>query len=926
MKSSLNEIKELCVTNDIILLQETWLTEGESHVLANICPDFYAKSISGMDTSNGILRGRPHGGIGILWKKTISSYCKIVDFNDSRIMGLEVCIDLKKMFIINVYLPCDTNDNADSFIAYLSKLDSIITDFESPYVFCCGDFNANIGSDIRMGYNSFGKELIKFCKDEGLVLSDQVLLKGDNIYTFYSQAHHTVSWLDHIMSTVNAHSLVKDIEVRYEYVTSDHLPICMRIGVDEIKLDPCQSSASIKGGKINWETADAYDLALYRDKCHELLSKIVLDHDLILCDDTNCQNNEHIDGIDKLYTAINDCLLDASADLCIRNTHKKFKPIIGWNDICRESHNRAREAFLFWRSMNKPRFGPVFDIMRRSRAQFKQTLRQCKAQEKQLVADSVARNLMAKDTKAFWKEIQKINGKNCMPLSSTINGVSGHGNIAKLWHDYFKGLLNTSKSNQDYLKKFSDTHIQNSLVSPLDVSSAIKDLKTGKSSGLDGITPEHYKYASENVSVLLSIVFNRMIIHGYLPSSFMDTVIVPVVKNKKDSITDQDNYRPIAIANSCSKILELIILNVYKDFLITKHNQFGFKRKHGTDMGVFALKSIIDYYTSLSSCIYICFIDASKAFDRISHCTLFDKLLKRAIPKIIVRFMYVWYSTQNIFVRWGETLSAPFHVSNGVRQGGILSPALFNVYLDDLSEILIRTNVGCNINGTCVNHLVYADDTVLIAPSPMALQELLNCCAEFASNHDIIYNAKKTVVMCVKSKKFNDIYVPAFSLRDKVLRVVTEEKYLGFVVSDDCKDDNDITRQMRSLYSRGNMIVKNFKHCSEDVKIQLFKAYCNNLYCGQLWCNFRMYTFNKIRVAFNNVFRALMGLRRDSSISEYMVKNDLDTFQVLYRKVIGNFRDRILKSENAILQTIIDSLFFQSSKLNMKWTDVLYLF
>ena len=57
-----------------------------------------------------------------------------------------------------------------------------------------------------------------------------------------------------------------------------------------------------------------------------------------------------------------------------------------------------------------------------------------------------------------------------------------------------------------------------------------------------------------------------------------------------------------------------------------------------------------------------------------------------------------------------------------------------------------------------------------------------------------------------------------------------------------------------------------------------------------------------------------------------MVKNDLDTFQVLYRKVIGNFTDRILKSENAIMQTITDSLFFQSSKLNMKWTDVLYLF
>jgi hypothetical protein len=131
---------------------------------------------------------------------------------------------------------------------------------------------------------------------------------------------------------------------------------------------------------------------------------------------------------------------------------------------------------------------------------------------------------------------------------------------------------------------------------------------------------------------------------------------------------------------------------------------------------------------------------------------------------------------------------------------------------------------------------------------------------------------------------------------------------------------------MRSLYGRGNMIIKNFKHCSEKVKIQLFKSYCNNMYCGQLWCRYKVNSFNRIRVAFNNVFRHLMGFSRDTSLSAYMVPNNIDTFKVLYRKVINSFRERLYKSDNLIVSAIINSLFFQTSNLNIKWREVLYLF
>ena len=75
------------------------------------------------------------------------------------------------------------------------------------------------------------------------------------------------------------------------------------------------------------------------------------------------------------------------------------------------------------------------------------------------------------------------------------------------------------------------------------------------------------------------------------------------------------------------------------------------------------------------------------------------------------------------------------------------------------------------------------------------------------------------------------------------------------MICDHFKDDEDISRQMRSLYTCGNSIIKHFKYCTDDVKLQLCKSDCTNLYCSQIWCNFKTATMTKIKVAYSNVFR-----------------------------------------------------------------------
>ena len=102
------------------------------------------------------------------------------------------------------------------------------------------------------------------------------------------------------------------------------------------------------------------------------------------------------------------------------------------------------------------------------------------------------------------------------------------------------------------------------------------------------------------------------------------------------------------------------------------------------------VRSAIKYYTKQTSTVYTstCFLDAAKAFDRVSHWTLFSKLIKQNIPLVIARIIAFWYQTQPRCIKLGKISSMYLNVSNVVLQGGVLSPRLFAIYVDDLSQDL----------------------------------------------------------------------------------------------------------------------------------------------------------------------------------------------------------------------------------------------
>ena len=714
--------------------------------------------------------------------------------------------------------------------------------------------------------------------------------------------------------------------------SSDHAPLCVMIALPSTAASPDDLQQRPQGPSrcpaYRWDRALEEDLVRYRTTTAQRLGAVQLPYDALRCDNPSCCNQRHLQNIDAFYRDVCDELRKCS-DATIRRAGRdpaRQHMVPGWNDMVADAHTDARNAYVLWRNCGKPHQGTEFEEMRATRRLFKIALRRCRAQEERLKEEALARSLSQRDFKGFWKQIAADNNAR-IPLPTSIDGHTGEAAIAEMWRSHFRDIMNSVSSDEhrhgveERLRSISPADAVH--FTPSDIRDSLAKVKKGKASGADGIAAEHFIFADPVVCVYLSLLFNCMLLHGHLPSSFMFSTIVPIVKNKTGDTTSKNNYRPVAIVSACSKILEACILRFTSHLLYSTDNQFGFKAAHSTDLCIFTLKSVVNYYLDFRSNVAACFLDASKAFDRVNHWTLFYKLLNRGIPIPIVRILCFWYRTQQVCIRWGSVLSSCFNVGNGVRQGSLLSPKLFTLYVDDLSHQLKSFPMGCFIDDVCTNHFFYADDICLLAPSASAMQSLLNVCSMYGAQHDIAFNAEKSLYLVFKPHR-SSFNLPPVSLDGSELPTVHSAKYLGVHLEAKLNDDMDIERQYCRLYARCNTILRKFKHCSTDVKKQLFTSYCTNFYCMPLWSVFKAGTFRKAKVAYNNVFRSLFRFDRRTSASFMFVSNNVLNFEALFRKCIFDFRNRVFDSQNAILQVIRSNVFICTNSIFTRWHSTLH--
>ena len=294
-----------------------------------------------------------------------------------------------------------------------------------------------------------------------------------------------------------------------------------------------------------------------------------------------------------------------------------------------------------------------------------------------------------------------------------------------------------------------------------------------------------------------------MMRHSYVPNQFKKGTIIPIVKDHHGNLGDRNNYRGVTIASIMSKIFEHALRIVFGTYLSTSLHQLGFKKGSTTSHALFCLKQSINYYTERGSDVFCSFLDASKAFDRLVHSGLFLKLIQRKMPLIFLDVIVYWYSDLQCHVRWGDSFSIWFVLVAGVRQGGILSPDFYCLYVNDLAMILKQHGVGCFIRETFLSILLYADDIALMLPTLRGLQSLLDICGEYCMAWDICLNPKKTKNVAFGRKLSNLCPLP---LNGRPLDWVLEWKYLGVTIRSHTSFDCSIDDKLRSFYKCLNAI------------------------------------------------------------------------------------------------------------------------
>ena len=167
--------------------------------------------------------------------------------------------------------------------------------------------------------------------------------------------------------------------------------------------------------------------------------------------------------------------------------------------------------------------------------------------------------------------------------------------------------------------------------------------------------------------------------------------------------------------------------------------------------------------------------------------------------------------------------------------------------------------------------------------------------------------------------------IPPLNLNNVDLVYTDSIKYFCVVLNNNFYDNRDISQQLWCLYASSSAFPRKIVYCTQNVKLHLLESYCLNFYCSVLWCDYSIPSISKFRVAYNNVFRKLLGYGRRDSASSMFVMNTIDTYAAWMRKAYFTFRQRLLSSKNNIVTCINTNTWLRHNYMWQKWDNSLYI-
>ncbi|OOZ37539.1 RNA-directed DNA polymerase, partial [Solemya elarraichensis gill symbiont] len=322
-----------------------------------------------------------------------------------------------------------------------------------------------------------------------------------------------------------------------------------------------------------------------------------------------------------------------------------------------------------------------------------------------------------------------------------------------------------------------------------EIVSAINSLKFRKASGVDGIQGEHLKYGGRSLMCVITKLFNLIKLHTYVPNIWKQGLVVPLFKGGNKTRKSPDNYRPVTLLSVVYKLMEKVLNARLTTWTTVNHPEFpssqqqGFQKQLSCTTTAFVLRETVQSCLDNNEKAFLSFLDIRKAFDTVWHSGLMSKLYAFGVTGSVFKLIHCSYQHMRSAVIINGRQSRFVSVERGVRQGGVLSTFLYLLYMNDLSLALETSGFGMKLGHITCSNPTLADDTVLIARSPVLLQRMLDICFAYSTDWKFQYNPTKcSIVIFGMNKTYKSNF--DFRLGNAPLKLATEQDHLGMVVSD----------------------------------------------------------------------------------------------------------------------------------------------
>ncbi|KAK3511018.1 hypothetical protein QTP70_029036 [Hemibagrus guttatus] len=748
---------------DILCVQETrWKGSKARNIGAGFKLFYY-----GVDSKRN--------GVGVVLKEEFVRNVLEVKRVSDRVMSLKLEIEGVMLNVVSGYAPqvgCELEEKE----RFWSELDEVMESIPTGERVVIGaDFNGHVGEGNTGDEEVMGKFGVKERNLEGQMVVDFAKRMDMGVVNTYFQKReeHRVTYksggrstqVDYILCRRGNLKEISDCKVVVgESVARQH-----RMVVCRMTLMVCKTKRS----KIEMEKKTKWWKLKKEECCEEFRQKLrqALGGQVVLPDDW--------ESTAEVIRETGRKVLGVSS-----GRRKEDKETWWWNEEVQDSIQRKRLAKKKW----------DMDRTEENRQEYKELQRRVKrevAKAKQKAYDELYTRL---DTREGEKDLYRLarqrdrDGKDVQQVRVIKDRdgrvLTSEESVQRRWKEYFEELMNEENEREKRVEGVNSVEQKVDKIRKDEVRKALKRMKSGKAVGPDDIPVEVWKCLGEAAVEFLASLFNRVLESEKMPEEWRRSVLVPIFKNKGD-MQSCSNYRGIKLMSHTMKLWERVVEARLRKVVEICEQQYGFMPRKSTIDAIFALRILMEKYRDGQRELHCVFVDLEKAYDRVPREELWYCMRKSGVAEKYVRVVQDMYERSRTVVRCAVGQTEEFKVEVGLHQGSALSPFLFAIVMDQLSEEVRQESPWT---------MMFADDIVICSESREQVEENLERWRFALERRGMKVSRSKTEYMCVNEREGSG----TVRLQGEEVKKVQEFKYLGSTVQSNGECGKEVKKRVQA--------------------------------------------------------------------------------------------------------------------------------